>query len=120
MSGTYRLDGQLYPVNPISTVWVSPEIVGTSGNGVPIFSPVRQCELQFPIMEVAEWLWFQTKFEQGTLHDAVLPAPYDQILTQYTGVSILSLDQEKTDIREWVFDGAMVLANINLGATGAW
>lgn len=120
MSGTYKLDGEFYPVDPLAKRWRR-EGVGTGGEAETIFSGFWQIELDFPMLEMSgEADWFYDRWLAGGLHTAQLPHPRDGTLTGFTGVNIKSWEYEFTDVDSdnWADGPRMVLSHINMSATG--
>jgi len=117
MSGTYKIDDELFPLNPLSVQWKR-EQLGTSGIGVPMFADVWQVEMRFGILDAGEFDWFMSRTLAGGLHSVVLPHPSTWELTQYTGVSIMNLDGVRQDVIGYVHDSNLLFGNIHLNATG--
>jgi len=120
MSGTYKLDGEFFPVNPIAKRWRR-EDVGSSGEAETIYSGFWQIELDFPMLEMEDEAdWFYDKWIAGGLHEAQLPHPRDGTLTGFTSVNLKSWEFEFTDVDAdaWADGPRMVLSHINMGATG--
>ncbi len=122
MSGTYQIDGELFPKNPLTKHWSPPQRIAGSGVGEPIFQPFRTFEMTFGILNLAtEVPFFEGKLVAGGLHSVVLPHPETGNLTGFTGTSVEEFDYTFSDIDRDSFteDGPrLVLGHINLSATG--
>lgn len=127
MSGTYQLSEfnsstmQLWPKNPLTKAWRS-QRVATGGTREPIFSAVWQFEANFGTLEVeTETSFFQDRFMNGGLYQAVLPHPETSVLTGFTGVAIEEFSFEFNDIDRdsWGENGRIVLT-VNIAATGSF
>lgn len=120
MSGTYKLDGTFFPVNPTAKRWKR-QAVGHGGEAETIYSGLWQIELEFPTLDMAtEASYFYDLWVGGGLHTAQLPHPRDGLLTGFTGVNIESWDYEFEDVDAdgWGSRPRLVLDNINMSATG--
>lgn len=120
MSGTYQLDAQLFPKNPLTKRWQR-QPVATSGVGEPIYSDFWQIEMNFGTLETQDEAgFFETRWLAGGLHSAVLPHPQTGQLTGFTGVAIQDFTYELTDVERdfWADGGLLVLGHISLSATG--
>lgn len=120
MSGTYKLDGEFFPENPIAKSWKR-EAVGTGGEAETIYSGFWQIELEFSTLNSAdEASWFFDRWLAGGLHTAQLPHPRDGTLTGFTGVNIKAWDFEFGDVDadEWADRPRLLLTHINMSATG--
>lgn len=121
MSGTYELDAELFPHDPVAKRWKR-EDVGTGGEAESIYSGFWQIELDFPILLAAsEASFFYDRWMAGGLHDARLPHPRDGTLTDFTGVNIKSWDYEFMDVDsdDWADRPRLVLTHIHMSATGS-
>lgn len=88
MSGTFQLDGALFPRDPLIKRWVR-ERTATSGPGEGIFIDFWRLEMSFGTLDIqAESDFFMSKFLASGLHSAVLPHPEDGSLQSFTGVAI--------------------------------
>ncbi|MHC4413233.1 MAG: hypothetical protein ACYSW6_09760 [Planctomycetota bacterium] len=88
MSGTFQLDSQLFPKDPLTKRWTR-QRVATSGPGEGIFIDFWQLEMRFGTLSTqAESDFFMDKFLADGLHDAILPHPEDGSLQSFTGVAI--------------------------------
>lgn len=120
MSGTYELDGTLFPTNPLEKRWARRQ-VGTSGVGAPIFGPYWEFEMQFGTLKAAtENAYFMAYYLTGGLHTVKVPHPFDGSLTTFTGVAIKEADFRFDDIERdsWAVGSRVVFSHINLTATG--
>lgn len=120
MSGTYKLDGNLFTENPIAKRW-SRQPIDTTGVGEAIYSDFWQLELSFGALKVVdEMSFFMTRWLAGGLHTAVLPHPATGHLTGFTGTNIQDVSFEFTDIDSdyWADGGRVILNHISLSATG--
>lgn len=119
MSGTYALDGEYFPINPIEKRW-GKEKLGTGGTGEDILSGVWQLELVFPTLASSDAGWFYDRWTAGGLHTAQLPHPRDGMLTGFTGVSIAEWTTVFNDVDRdgWQLGGRLMLGNIDMSATG--
>lgn len=88
MSGTFQLDGSLFPKDPLIKRWVR-ERAGTQGPGEGIYVDVWRLEMSFGTLDIiGESNYFMSKFQESGLHTAVLPHPETGALTTFTGVAI--------------------------------
>ena len=120
MSGTYKIDGILFPQNPIAKRWQR-QPIDTRGVGETIYSDFWQIELSFGALEVADEMSFlETRWLTGGLHTAVLPHPQTGQLVSFTGVNIQDVSFEFTDVDSdyWADGGRALLNHISLSATG--
>lgn len=120
MSGTYQLDGALFPKNPIAKRWRR-EKVADSGVGESIYTAFWQLELEFPTLDAPdEGSFFYDRWTAGGLHTAVLPHPRTGQLVGFTGVDIVDWVFEFDDIDRdnWDTSPRMVLGHISMSATG--
>ena len=120
MSGTYQLDSQLFPRNPLFKTW-TPEQVGRRGTREPIFSDVWRLELQFSTLEtIGEHDFFISRFIAGGLYNAVLPHPITGLETSFTGVSIESYQGPFSDVESdfWAENPRLTLG-VDIRATGS-
>ena len=121
MSGTYQLDGELFPQNPIAKRW-SRQPIAVAGAGETIYSAFWQIELSFGILDTTTDVpFFEGKWLGGGLHTAVLPHPETAQLVQFTGTNIQDFSYELNDVDSdgWAEGGRLIINHINLGATGA-
>lgn len=120
MSGTYELDGQLFPQNPIEKIWTRTQI-GVSGIGSPIFGPFWTMEARFDRLNAdGENSFFMAHYLNGGLHTVKLPHPYDGSLTQFTGVALadVSFAFDDIDRDSYAVGSRVVFGHINILATG--
>lgn len=120
MSGTYQIDGILFPKNPLSKRWQR-SAIATTGVGESIYSDFWQIELSFGALKVADEMSFlEDRWLTGGLHTAVLPHPETGSLTSFTGVNIQDVSFEFTDVDSdyWADGGRTLINHISLSATG--
>ncbi len=120
MSGTFKLDGQLFPVDPIRKRW-SREEIASSGVGESIFPAFWRLELEFPTLHTPdEVAFFYDRWTAGGLHTAVLPHPRTGQLVGFTGVNIPEWAGEMNDVdsNAWSENPRLVLGHISMRATG--
>lgn len=88
MSGTFQLDGELFPKDPLTKRWTR-ERAATSSVGEGIFIDFWRLECRFGTLDTqGESDYFMSKFLETGLHTAVLPHPEDGSLQTFTGVAI--------------------------------
>lgn len=88
MSGTFQLDGVLFPKDPLTKRWTR-ERAATGGPGEGVFVDLWRLELSFGTLDTqGESDFFMSKFLGNGLHSAVLPHPEDGSLQSFTGVAI--------------------------------
>ena len=98
MSGTFQLDSELFPRDPLTKRWQR-QRVATASIGGGIFIDFWQLEMRFGTLDTqGESDFFMDKFLQGGLHDAVLPHPEDGSLVSFTGVAIANYSFSFGDI----------------------
>lgn len=119
MSGTYRLDGELFITNPLRKRWTR-EQLATSGTGEPLFSAYHTLELEFGELTSDEAGWFFSRWSAGGLHTAVLPHPHTRELVGFTGVAFSEWSDDILDVDsdDWAAGARMRLTHIDLSATG--
>lgn len=120
MSGTYQLDSQLFPKNPLRKRWV-PNRVATRGTGEPILTDIWRFEVSFGILEtIGDVSFFESRFFRlGGLYPAVLPHPETGQLTGFTGVAIENFDYEFPDWEaEFYAENATMSLRVDIRATG--
>ena len=124
MSGTYKLDGEFFPTNPIAKRWRRQE-VASGGEGASIYAGFWSIELDFPTLETAPGTgstsFFYDAWIGGGLHTAQLPHPRDGNLTGFTGVNIKEWAYELDDVDadNWAQGPRLVLDRISMSATGS-
>lgn len=114
MSGVFRLDGELFPRDPIQKNWVRLP-VARFGNNLPVFSPFWQLELSFGILDTAtDVTFFETKFQATGLHVLIAPHPETGILTTFSGVAIRNFTHSFNDVEKnsWNVNNRLTLARI--------
>ena len=119
MSGTFEIDGELFPVDPIKKRW-SPVRSSTYGTAAPGIQNIRGLTLQFPTMEMnGQSSFFQAKFMQGGLHTIKVVDPHHGGLTTFTGVTIenYQFTIPQNDNQYWAQSPNLSLS-INILATG--
>jgi hypothetical protein len=98
MSGTFQLNSELFPKDPLSKRWTR-QRVATASTGEGIFIDFWQLEMRFGTLDtVGESDFFMGKFLEGGLHNAVLPHPEDGSLQSFTGVAIANYSFSFGDI----------------------
>lgn len=120
MSGTYQLDSELWPRNPLTKRWV-PNRVATRGTREPIFTNVWRFEVTFGIIEtIGDLDFFHSRaFRLGGLYPAVLPHPETGQLTGFTGVAIENFEYTFPDFeQEFYAEGATMSLSVDIRATG--
>lgn len=119
MSGTYQLDGEQFPENPLRKRW-SREVIETSGVGESMYPAFWRLDLELPDMSMADYSFFYDRWTSGGLHDALLPHPRTGQLVGFTGVNIDNLESEIPDVDQdsWAYDVRLALTHISLSATG--
>lgn len=121
MSGTYQLDGTLFPKNPLTKRW-SRQQIAVSGVGESIYTDFHQIEMSFGILEHDnEISFFEDAWLGGGLHTVVLPHPKTAVLTGFTGVNIQDFTWTFNDVASDSFTeqgSTLTLNHISLSATG--
>lgn len=120
MSGTYKIDNDLFTQNPISKRWTRQQ-VAVSGVGEAIYSDFWQVELSFGALETDPDInFFEGKWLAGGLHNVTLPHPRTGVLTSFTGANLRDFSYEFTDVDSdgWADGARMVIDHISLSATG--
>jgi hypothetical protein len=120
MSGTFEIDGSLFPTDPIEKSWQR-ERVASRGTGEPIFSSYWRFDMGFGTLKTSgENSFFMDKYLVGGLYTVKLPHPFNGALTVFTGVSIAEVNFRWDDVNRnyWARDSRVVLEHINLSATG--
>lgn len=125
MSGSYAISQigssttALFPDNPISK---TPRLqrVGTSGAGAPIFAAFFQWEFSWGPAPKADVSFFESRYVNGGLYNALLPHPTTMALVGFTGVAIDEVDYTLNDVERdsWV-DSYRVSLRVNFYATGS-
>lgn len=111
MSGTFQLDGELFPKDPLTKRWTR-QRVATDGQGEGIFVDFWRLEMRFGTLDtVGDSDFFMTKFLASGLHNAVLPHPEDGSLQNFTGVAIANYTFSFGDVGRdsFVFNPTLVL-----------
>lgn len=120
MSGTFQLDSELFPKDPLFKRWTRAQ-VGVAGTGEGIYSNFWSITLNFGILDMAsEVPYFENKWLSGGLHTAVLPHPQTGVLTGFTGTNIRDFSYELNDIdsNSWATNPTLTIDHISLSATG--
>lgn len=120
MSGTYKLDGQLFSRNPLTKPWRRTQ-VNVHGTNEPIFTDFWQLEMSFGwLTSASEMNFFESAFLDGGAHTAQLPHPQTGHLTGFTGVFIDDFSYEFNDYErnKYAVGARLVLGHISLSATG--
>jgi hypothetical protein len=120
-TGTFELDGQLFPTDPLKKRW-SRNKTDDGGLGEPGFAHIWALTFQFPTMEVtAQSSFFYTKFVAGGLHTIKCVAHDSENgeLATYTGVTIVNYSYSipPTDNQKWAQNPTMTLS-VDIRATG--
>lgn len=121
MSGTFQLDGTLFPKDPLIKRWTRQRIAA-SGVGEPIYTAFWQIEMTFGLLDAADEVsYFEDKWLTGGLYTAVLPHPKTGQLVGFTGVAISDFTYEFNDFdsNAWAEGSQLTLTHINLSATGS-
>lgn len=119
MSGTFQIDGNLFPSNPLDKTWQA-EKVDHKGTREPVFSGVWTLNLSFAITSTSDAEFFQARFIQdGQRHTAVLPHPITGQLATFTGVYIDEFQGtfDQYDYNAYQSDVNMTL-RVYIGSTG--
>lgn len=114
MSGTFRLDGVLFPRDPLIKRWTRQRVAAHS-NGEGIFVDLWQLDMRFGTLDIiGENDFFMGKFLEGGLHDAVLPHPEDGSLQLFTGVAIANYPFSFGDVDHdaWAVNPTLTLTGI--------
>lgn len=119
MSGTFQLDNQLFPCDPITKRW-TPQQVAVSGLREPIFTNIWRFECSFGILTTqGQSDFFMTRFITGGLYPVVLPHPITGQLVSFTGAAIDAYSFDWNDIdRNAYAVGARLILSVDLRATG--
>lgn len=120
MSGTFKIDGSLFPKDPLAKRWTR-QSIARGGTGEAIYSAFWQIELSFGTLSVSDEVsFFEGKWIDGGLHSVVLPHPKTGVLTGFTGCNISDFSYEFNDIdsNTWAEGARLVIDHINLSATG--
>lgn len=125
MSGTYQMSQigsstmAQFPSNPLTK---SPRLqrVGTSGAGAPIFAAFFQWEFNWGPGPRSEMTFFESRYVNGGLYNALLPHPVTGALVGFTGVAIDAFEYSFNDVERdsWVNSYRLSL-RVNLFATGS-
>jgi hypothetical protein len=119
-TGTFQIDGELFPSNPLEKSWGS-ESLGNYGTRAPFISGTWNLSLSFAITSSSDAKFFQTRFIQGDRKAAVLPHPITGELALFTGVYI---DQFQGDFDQYDYNNYQTSVNMNLrvriGSTGTF
>lgn len=122
MSGTFKIDQEFFPVDPISKRW-SRQATATSGEGEKIYANFWSLELSFSTMAASDELsWFYDRWVGSSgLHTVCFPHPRDGTMTGFTGVSFDDFSYEFTDVDNNAFGegGRAIFSHISLSATGS-
>lgn len=124
MSGTYSISQvgsstqALFPQNPLSK---TPRLqrVATSGAGGPIFAAFFQWDFNWGPGPRSDVAFFESRYINGGLYNAVLPHPITGALVGFTGVAIDDVSYTFNDVeRDSWYDNLRVTLRVNLYATG--
>lgn len=120
-TGTFEIDGDLFPKDPLRKRWIPPRRVGTKGGGAGVYTAFWRCELSFGTLDAGqENSFFVSKFASGDLHTVKLPHPWSSQLVTFTGAALeeISFEFDDTDNNKWAIGSRVVFGHINLMATG--
>lgn len=113
MSGTFQLDSELFPRDPLTKRWTR-QRVATASTAEGIFVDLWRLEMRFGTLDTqGESDFFMEKFLASGLHDAVLPHPEDGSLQSFTGVAIANYSFSFGDIDR---DGFALNPSLTLAA----
>ncbi len=122
MSGTYQLDGSLFPLDPIAKRWKR-QNVAASGVGEGIYAGFWSLELEFPTQQMAtQASFFFDRWMAGGLHTAVLPHPRTGQLVGFSGCNMNEWAFEISDVdaNSWATRPQLVIDHVSLSATGTF
>ena len=122
MSGTFQIDSQLFPKDPLFKRWERQE-VARSGVGETIYSDFWQLTLNFGMLAMTgEVDFFEGRWLAGGLHNVVLPHPKTGVLTGFSGTNIQEFAYELIDVESntWANNPTLILDHISLSATGTF
>lgn len=114
MSGTFQIDGNLYPRDPLTKTWQR-QRTATGGQGEGIFIDFWQLDMRFGTLDlIGESDFFMDKFLEAGLHTVVLPHPEDGSLQTFTGVAIADYSFSFNDIDRdvWAVNPRLVMTSI--------
>jgi len=122
MSGTYRIDGDLFITNPLRKKW-SRRNIGATPAGKPIPSQLWSLDFSFSEMRAGSGTassYLMEKWLSDGLHTAVLPHPLTGDLALFSGVAIEQVNFTFTDKDQdkWAGNARMQLSHISL--TNSW
>lgn len=90
MSGTFQVDGSLFPRDPLTKRWIRDRIA-TQSTAEGVYIDLWRFEMSFGTLDILnESDFFMGKYLENTLHTFVLPHPEDSSLQTFTGVAISS------------------------------
>lgn len=124
MSGTYSIAAigssiqAQFPANPLTK---SPRLqrVGTSGAGGPIFAAFFTWDFGWGPGPRSDVTFFESRYINGGLYNALLPHPITGALVGFTGVAIDDVSYTFNDVeRDSWYDSLRVTLRVNLYATG--
>ena len=122
MSGTFQLDGQLFPRDPLTKRWIR-ERAATQGPGEGIYIELQRLEMRFGTLATAEESnFFMDKFLAGGLHTAVLPHPETGSLQTFTGVAIsdYGFSFNEVDRDSYALNPRLILSGIPVAQLDWW
>jgi hypothetical protein len=114
VSGTFQLDSELFPKDPLTKRWTR-ERTAVSSVGEGIFLDFWRLECRFGTLDTqGESDFFMNKFLASGLHSAVLPHPEDGSLQTFTGVAIADYNFTFGDVDRDAFalNPVLILAGI--------
>lgn len=86
------LNGVVTMMQPRSVNWSDPEILGVSGEGIPIRSPYFKCSLGFPQITLPMYKrWREVQTSGTTVSSIWLPHPDTGRITEFNDVVIGSI-----------------------------
>lgn len=116
MSGTFQLDGSLFPENPIKTHWIQGK-VGIKGTGEPVYINYWQCEMELPYLTSVQKSYFlQKKFTPGS-HVFIATSPLDDSLITVSGCYIASFDTANFDVAGYTDQNKLIISHVLLTGT---
>lgn len=126
MTGSYQISAissptlSLFPENPLSK---SPRLnrVATSGAGAPIFAAFFTWDFGWGPGPRSDVTFFESRYINGGLYNAILPHPITMHPTSFTGVVIESFEYTVNDVeRDSWADSYRLTLRVNLFATGGF
>jgi hypothetical protein len=109
------LDGVRTEMQPTAVRWIEPELLGKSGEGIPLRAPYYECQLSFARVQYPIYTRWREAWNGGEYVASVwLPHPDTGKATEFTNVTIDSLSVNMiTEGRRAVASGVdMVISRI--------